>query len=220
MARRRSAAWHFGALWAVLLGVLPLAGCQTAYYGTMERLGVHKRDILVDRVEEAQSAQEAARDQFVSALDQFRSLVAVEGGELESTYDTLNGELQRSETRADTVHTRIDAIEDVAQALFDEWNQELSQYHDASLRRASEQRLAETQRQYAQLMAAMRRAEDKIEPVLSPMRDQVLFLKHNLNARAIASLETEVDRLNVQVDSLVQDLEHAIAEADAFVRVL
>ena len=34
----------------------------------------------------------------------------------------------------------------------------------------------------------MRLAESRIEPVLKSFRDQVLFLKHNLNAKAIASL--------------------------------
>ena len=41
----------------LLLGLV--AGCSSAYYNTMEKLGVHKRDIMVDRVGEARDAQEA-----------------------------------------------------------------------------------------------------------------------------------------------------------------
>jgi len=33
--------------------ILGLSGCSTMYYGTMEKLGVHKRDIMVDRVKAA-----------------------------------------------------------------------------------------------------------------------------------------------------------------------
>jgi hypothetical protein len=205
---------------AVSIAAIGMTGCQTAYFGTMERFGVHKRDILVDRVEEAQSAQEAAKLQFASALDQFRALVAVDGGDLEQAYESLNRELQRSEARANTVYDRVNAVEDVAEALFLEWNQELGQYHDASLRNASERRLNDTQRSYDQLMNAMRRAESKIEPVLSPMRDQVLFLKHNLNARAVDSLQNEVDTINLEVAALIRDLEQAIAEADAFIATM
>jgi hypothetical protein len=34
-------------LLAIIVG---LSGCSTMYYGAMEKLGVHKREIMVDRV--------------------------------------------------------------------------------------------------------------------------------------------------------------------------
>ena len=37
--------------------------CQKAYYSTMEKFGVHKRDIMVDRVGEARDSQEEAKEQ-------------------------------------------------------------------------------------------------------------------------------------------------------------
>lgn len=45
-----------------------LSGCQSAYYGAWEKLGVEKRDILVDRVENAKESQEEAQEQFADAL--------------------------------------------------------------------------------------------------------------------------------------------------------
>jgi len=200
----------------LVLALVTLAGCQSAYYGAMERIGVHKRDILVDRVEEARDEQEGAKEQFASALEEFSAVVNYQGGDLEEQYNRLNRELERSESRAQAVRDRIDAVEDVAQALFREWEQEISEYSNAGLARKSEQQLHDTQRRYEELMAAMRRAESKIEPVLTPMRDQVLFLKHNLNARAIASLRSEVEAIELDVQELIRDMEAAIAEADRF----
>ena len=52
--------------------VLLLGGCSSAYYGAMEKVGVHKRDIMVDRVEDARDSQAAAQEQFKSALEQFK----------------------------------------------------------------------------------------------------------------------------------------------------
>ena len=49
--------------------------CSTAYYSALEKVGIEKREILVDRVEDARDAQEDASEQFASALDQFRSVV-------------------------------------------------------------------------------------------------------------------------------------------------
>ena len=80
----------------------------------------------------------------------------------------------------------------MAGALFAEWESELKLYTSSNLRRSSETRLAQTRESYAKLIGAMKRAESKIDPVLNPLRDQVLFLKHNLNARAVASLQEEL----------------------------
>jgi len=66
----------------------------------------------------------------------------------------------------------------------------------------------------------MKRAEAKLEPALVPLRDQVLFMKHNLNARAIAGLSEELISVQTNVDKLVKDMESAIAEADAFIASL
>jgi pyruvate/2-oxoacid:ferredoxin oxidoreductase beta subunit len=105
--------------------VLLLSSCSTAYYRALETVGIEKRDILVDRVEEARDAQTEAKEQFTSALDQYRSVVAVDGGDLEETYDRLNGEYERSESRAQAVTDRVDAVQQVAEDLFEEWEDEL-----------------------------------------------------------------------------------------------
>jgi chromosome segregation ATPase len=196
------------------------AGCQTAYYSTMEKLGYHKRDILVSRVETARDSQQAAKEQFKSALEQFSSVMNVEGGNLEAKYNKLNGALERSEAKAEQVTERIEEVESVSAALFEEWQSELDQYSNAQLRRSSAQQLGQTKQRYAQLIRAMRRAEAKIEPVLSPFRDQVLYLKHNLNARAIASLQSEMVAVESDIAALIEEMEKSIAEADAFISEL
>lgn len=194
-----------------------LVGCESAYYGGMEKLGFHKRDILVDRVEEAQEAQRDGQEQFRSALDQFRSIVQVDGGELEKTYDRLNSEYEASVAAADNIRKRIDSVDNVALALFREWEGELDEYSDSRLRSDSARQLRETKSQYQRLIGAMRSAEKRIEPVLKPMRDQVLYLKHNLNARAIGALKGELGTINRDVDALVAAMEQSIAEADRFI---
>ncbi len=198
--------------------VLALSACSSAYYNTLEQFGVHKREILVDRVDAARDSQVEAKEQFQTALEKFRSVVDFDGGNLEKTYNELNRELERSESRAGEVSERIDAIEDVADALFREWEQELDQYSSASLRGQSERQLRATKSQYNDMLAVMRKAESRIQPVLNPFRDQVLFLKHNLNAQAIASLQGEVAIIEADVAGLIADLEAAIAAADEFMR--
>lgn len=195
-----------------------LAGCDRLYYGTMKKFGVEKRDLLVKRVRDARKAQQEAKEEFQTALEKFRTVIDVEGSPLEDKYNTLNKELERSESRARDVHDRIEAVRQVSQDLFKEWEKELKQYSNASLRAESQRELNDTRRRANTLIAAMARAEDRIEPVLRPLRDRVLFLKHHLNAQAIGALDKELVRVRANVDTLVADLERAIAEADAFAK--
>jgi ElaB/YqjD/DUF883 family membrane-anchored ribosome-binding protein len=202
------------------IALLTLAGCQNAYYSAMEKVGLHKRDILVDRVEDARDSQQEAKEQFKDALERYRSVVQVKGGELEERYEALNNEFEASENSAREVRERIEAVEDVAEALFEEWKQELGEYSNASLKAASQRNLERTQKDYRVLLQRMKAAEKRIDPVLDVLRDQVLFLKHNLNARAIGALQGEYRTLEGNVDQLLAEMQRAIDEADVFIRQL
>lgn len=195
-----------------------LSGCQSAYYGAWEKLGYHKRDILVERVEGARDSQEKAKVQFKDALEQFRSVVYVEGGDLQAKYDKLKGELEQSQARAGDVSKRIASVKDVSEALFKEWKGELDEYKNPDLRQASEKELRDTQRRYEQLIAVMEQAERKMTRVLEAFNDQVLFLKHNLNARAIASLQGVSLDLEKEINRLIEDMNRSIDEANAFIK--
>ena len=128
--------------------LLFITACSQAYYGALEKVGIHKRDILVDRVQEAKQSQEDAKEQFQSALEEFSSVANFQGGDLEDTYKKLDKELQKSESRAKEVTTRIDSVEDVSIALFKEWEQELDLYESQKLRAQSEQQLKDTKVRY------------------------------------------------------------------------
>lgn len=195
-----------------------MSGCQSTYYAAMESFGVHKRDILVDRVEDAREDQEAAKETFQTALERFSTVVKQPDTDLKKKYDALSSELGDCEDRASTLTKRIDSIESVSKDLFAEWEKELDQYTNPDLRKASEKELANTKKRYDSLIGAMRKAESKMEPVLASFRDNVLFLKHNLNAQAISSLQGELTSLEGDTAALVADMERAIAESDAFIK--
>ncbi len=207
----------------VILGTLLVTvfmGCQTAYYGAMEKLGYHKRDLLVSDVQKARDAQEEAKEQFQTAFEQFSTVLNFKGGALQDTYEKLNAEYERSESKAQAVHDRIASVEDVSEALFNEWEIELGQYSNKNLRRVSQQKLDQTRKQYSQLIRAMKRAEKKMGPVIAAFKDQVLFLKHNLNAQAIASLKQELVSVENDIASLIKDMEASIKEADSFLHAM
>lgn len=200
--------------------LISISACSSVYYKGLEKIGIPKRDVMVHRVEKARDTQQETKQQFKSAMEQFTAATNFKGGDLESTYNKLNSEYEASATKADEVKKRIGDIEDVSEALFSEWENELTQYSNASLRQNSQQKLVATRAQYKQLLSAMRQAEAKIAPVLGVFHDQVLFLKHNLNAQAISSLKGQLGSVQSDVSSLVAAMEKSINEADAFIRTM
>lgn len=199
------------------LCLLALMACQSAYYSAMDKVGVHKRDILSDRIEGAKDAQIDAKEQFRDALDRFSQELGFHGGDLQQVYENLNDVYNDSEAEANTVSERIDGVEDVAGALFEEWEDELEQYSSSRLRSDAASKLKQTRAQYKKMLRSMRVAEAKMEPVLGTFKDQVLYLKHNLNARAISSLKTEFSSLRRDINSLIARMDESIRESEKFI---
>jgi hypothetical protein len=202
----------------VAMGVL--VGCESAYYGVQEQFGNLKKDILIDRVEDAMEAQEEAKEEFKDALEQFEAVVGIPESELKSVYNRLNDAFEDADDKASAVSARIASVEDVAEDLFDEWELDLQEYSNPSMRSKSAALLKTSRRNYAGLIKAMKRAESSMEPVLASFRDHVLYLKHNLNAQAIASLQGDLGGIENDVGRLIAEMEKSIAEAQSFITTM
>ena len=200
-----------------LMLVVSLIGCKSAYYGAMEKVGINKRDIMVDRVKDARTSQDEAKETIKTTLEQFSAVVEIKSGDLEKTYKRLNDSFLETEAAVNEVHSRIASIESVSGALFKEWKAEIKTYSNADLKRKSEAQLKDAQVRYEQMIKAMKTASKQMDTVLVAFRDQVLFLKHNLNSAAISSIQGEVVKIQSDVKRLIVDMEKAIAEADSFI---
>jgi hypothetical protein len=205
---------------ALAVAVLFAGGCSQLYYASMEKLGKEKRDILVQRVMDGKKDQEKAKEQIKTTLEVFQELTGFEGGNLEKMYRKLNSEYEEAQERADAVTKRIDSIEKVGNDLFAEWEKEIAAMQNRDLKLRSQKLLRDTRQRHGQYLRKMRATEKKMQPVLRFFRDQVTFLKHNLNAKAVGSLKETSAKLDGEVAALVADLEGSIAEADIFIKSL
>ncbi len=208
--------FNFIALFLILF----LGACSSTYYGAMEKVGIHKRDILVDRVESARDSQSEAQEQFKTALEQFESVVKLQETDLKKAYDKTNKEYERSEEAAQKVSARVKKVESVAEALFEEWQDELEQYQNSDLQRASRRQLSDTRQRYKTMLRSMLNAEKSMAPVLRIFKDNVLFLKHNLNAQAIGSLRSEFSELQKEITQLISKMNEAIESSNTFIAEL
>ena len=212
----------FGSLQTVRIGcisvlVLLLSGCASVQCSALEKVGIHKRDILVDRVEDARDAQAETREQLVSAYEELSALVGHDGGELEEKYRRLSKEVDRSRDATEDLDEHLADIDRVSEDLFEEWESELDLYSSAALRSDQEKKLKLARRQFSMMRERMQTARNRVDPVMAVLTDNVLFLKHSLNAQALAALRGQASVLEGQVDALIRDMQAAIDEADAFI---
>lgn len=205
---------------ALALSLAALCSCSGLYYGAMKKIGKEKRDILVQRLVSGQKAQQEAKEQFKTTLEAFQSVTGFNGGDLEKVYKKLNNELEDAEDRAKKVSDRIDSIQKVGDDLFKEWGKEIEGMWNANLRGQSQTMLRETRRRHERHLQTMRVTEEKMLPVVRAFRDQVTFLKHNLNAKAISSLKQTAAGMDKEVGELVKDIEASVKEADSFIATL
>ncbi len=201
----------------LLTALLVLAGCSTIKYNTLEKIGIHKRDLLVDNVEDTRDAQKDAQEQFQDALERFGTIVAIEETDLKKAYDELNDEYEDSVDAAEEVSEQIDEVEEVAADLFAEWREENKLYTDKVLRRNSENKLRDTEARYKEMLKSMQDAEASMQPVLASLRDNVLYLKHNLNAQAVGSLRTSFTELEGDIGILLERMNQSIERSNDFI---
>jgi len=195
-------------------------GCSSLYYSAYEKFGVYKRDLLKKRVAEARDDQQEAQTQFKDALTRLKEITKFDGGELEKAYGSLKSEYDDCVSSADSVHKRIRDVETVAEDLFKEWDKEIGEIGTPSLRESSRQQLTSTRERYNDLHHALVSAEQSMTPVLSQFKDYVLYLKHNLNAQAIASLKGETTNIQNDIARLIDQMNHSITRADEFIKTM
>ena len=200
---------------AILIFII---GCQSTYYAVWEKMGKEKRHLLRDQIEKSQKDQEKASAEFTDALTRLKQMYGLDGGDLEEMYDSLSDDYEDCEKRAGIIDDRIEKVTRIARDLFDEWQTEITQIQNASFRSKSRKKLRATQTRFARLESALKRSRKRMTPVLTNLRDYVLFLKHNLNAQAIGSLKSEVSSIETDVDRLIRDIKNSITEADAFLK--
>ena len=205
-------------LFFLLLVVFFISGCGTAYYATMEKLGKEKRHILIDNVEDVQESQEQASEEFKDALTRIKELYDFDGGQLETFYDQLKESYDDCDSRAKQIVKRINDVEDVSGDLFKEWENEITQINDPKLKSSSKKSLRDTKIKYNKLKTVMNQSTHGMYPVLVKLKDYVLYLKHNLNAKAIGSLSGEVISIEKDVAKLIKGMNASIKEAQNFIK--
>jgi hypothetical protein len=205
---------------ACLLGLtlVSATACRNVVYSAYENFGVYKRDLLKKRVISARDEEKGAQQEFKDALTRLKELTGFEGGEVEKHYRRIQSDYDDAAARVTAVHKRIQDVETVAGDLFAEWEKEDRQIETEALRQSSRRQLVETRQRYEDMLAALKKSERAMDPVLHKLHDYVLALKHSLNAEAIGQLQGESTKIQADMAQLIEQMNASIASADEFIR--
>ncbi|SMF43371.1 DUF2959 family protein [Pseudobacteriovorax antillogorgiicola] len=196
------------------------SSCSTVYYNFWETFGKEKRDLLKDNIENAKDDQEDVNEQFKDTLTRIRTEYKFEAGALEDTYDRLSSDYEAAKAKAENLSERIDKVESIAEDLFNEWNQEAQEFSNQRYRNDSLSKLRQTKSKFATMLTSMRTVEKNLDPVLSKFKDQVMFLKHSLNAKALGTFRTEFKQIEKEIKSLSRDIDNSTREAEQFIATI
>lgn len=206
----------------VIFGLVSFAGCKStvekwgreAKYSAWDMVGVEKRDLFKKEVEETKDSQKKSGEAVQDALTQLKAMTGFKGGDAEKQYNKYNDAYTKAEKRALELKANIKQVQNIANDLFEEWEKEIEQISTPDLKEKSRTSLNSTKSKYANLEVSLKKSEAKLDPVLKKLKDHVLFLKHNLNAKAFSALTIETVKIQKDIDSLVIDLNKSIAEAE------
>ena len=202
----------------IAVSAFGIVGCRSStYYNAMDTVGYEKREMLTDRVQEARNSQVEARQQLQTALYTLRRVESVPAGQLPELRDDLDSEVGKTKDKIEDLKDDIASVESIAASLFDEWEEDLVKFDSAELREKSRQDLTATKRGYSEMIGALRDTQQRLETVIMPLEDQVLFLDHAANAGQTPRKSEKLDEVREQISGLIEELDDSIDRTERFI---
>ncbi len=175
---------------------------------------------LVERVHGAREQVSEVQTEFQTAFELFQRLTAPQAVELEELEDDFEDSFENCQEESEDLDGTLTAIRADSEKLFADWSADLERFSGDALRKKSETMMVETQERSQRVIASLESVQSKMEPVLMQLQDYALFFNHNLNPRAIATLEDTYDDFDAEVKAMRIEIEKAQEEMRSFLLAL
>ena len=203
-------------LTGVALALL-LIGCQSQpYYKTMEVLGVQKRDLLVDRIDDVRATGVEAQSLLAKLVTTYRETADAPRDNIEGAYDRFEDGFEDARNKIRKMEGDIKTMKRVADDTFAEWESELKLYQDPQLKAESEAELAQRRQEYAALERVFDETGQRLDPVLFSLRDRVLYLNRNQSPETLARMKADAPQVEAELRGAIAELQRSIDAAAAF----
>ena len=182
--------------------------------------GVKQTEKLVSKANDTVGSIRAAKQQIKDTLVAYNLLVGNKVEDPKKTYKDLQKGIENTDKKVADVDQKVAAMQKEADLLFADWASNLASISSEELRKRSEERLNETRERYNGILAAGDKAGKVFNPFIASLKDQVVYLGHDLNPSALASLKPDADKLNKEAEVLFKKIDETVDEASGYITSL
>ncbi len=175
-------------------------------------------DDLVAAVENVQKELDVSKGTMLAAVQGLQAITAPDfQGDAVKAYEQLVDVVENSEDQAEDLRKSIEKMQAEAVPVFDQWTKDLEAYSNPEMRQRSQARLSAARERYDAVVAAVEPVLVEYEAINQSFRDHVLFLKHDMNPAALATIQDDVRRIAKDATSLDSRFNGGRAAATAYI---
>ena len=153
-------------------------------------------DDLVASVERVNSELDASKTKLLGAVQTLQKVTAPDfKGDAVEGHKELVRAIDDSEDQTDDLRKSVERMQAEAEPVFNQWTKDLEGYSNPEMRQRSQARLAAARERYDAVVAAVTPVLVECEAVNQTLGDHALFLKHDMNPAALATIQDDVKKV-------------------------
>ncbi len=178
----------------------------------------HKRtDEHIEKIERASDEMKDLRKHLDKVFEAYHKTLREGTDKRRSSYNELVKALERCEEKTKELRKRHEEMDKQAEEYFKRWKNSVKDIKNADLEQRSEGRLETTRRRYREVSESWKGMREDYEPVLAELRDQIVYLGHDLNEDAVLSLKEDAAELEELASALFRSMEGFGSTADEYI---
>lgn len=202
----------------VLLGIPSCSVVQDLKNLITGESGPADVDDLVEAVEKVEGELDASKASMLAAVQALQKVTAPDfEGDAVKAHDELVDVIESSEDQANDLRKSIEKMQAAAEPVFDQWTKDLEAFSNPEMRQRSQVRLAASRERYDAVVAAVEPVLVEYEAINETLRDHILFLSHDLNPEAMATIQEDVKKVAKEASDLDGVFNSGRAAARAYV---
>jgi hypothetical protein len=197
-----------------LLLTSSLAAAQTEERSRTQ--GLKETDRFVKAGGTATQAVAEAKLQTQKTLDAYNALVTQPSKNMKGDYKKLMKSMDAMNNKVTQARQRIDEMQQAGNTYFAGRAETIKNIQNAELQDQAKQRLAESQKQFGDVLKSLQDSGQALEPFRKDLADQITYLGSDLTPSAMDSLKPNAEKLNARGQKVFAEADTAISTSNAY----
>ena len=178
--------------------------------------GLKETDKFVKAGGDTSQAVANAKMQIQKTLEMYNTLVTQPSKNMKGDYKKLMKSMDGMNDRVTEARQKVDQMQQAGDTYFTGRAATIKNIQDPQLHDRAQQRLADSQKQFAAVLGSLRESAQALEPFRKQLADQITFLGSDLTPSAMTALKPNADKLNASGSDVFGKTDKAIADANAY----